>query len=461
MRGIFNYAKLIIWSSIYYFQKVKSETVFKIIIKNIKESGCITIKLVQWVLPKIEVIYDIDKENPNHKWFYDLEDVYENCDYHDIKYTKEIYKKDFNRDIEKDYEIMDELASGSIGQVYKIRSKINNKEYAMKVIHPNVNSNLSLLEYLLKIMYTCPIIRKFSRYYFPINISDFIRDFRVQTDMVNEGNNLLHFQEAYKGQETFIIPTAYKFSRNLLIMSYEEGTTFDKIEVSEYLKYKIIILNKIFVKNNQYTHRLMHGDLHKGNWKIRIGDDNDVKLVIYDYGFCWRMPDYLSHGESMFIDRSMITPIENIDNYAKSLHILCNKMSSKDSILNSINHVCENMINEGCGEEDMYDEPLFLLDLILEDSRKNDYLIDSFIFQMVIIHNQLCNNLIKYGINAKKVKNDYFKNQILTIINICETYHICNEYAGFLKDEYDGLNIKKENLFENTEYLKGFDLNIN
>ena len=30
------------------------------------------------------------KKNPNHKWFYDLEDVYENCDYHDIKYTKNL-----------------------------------------------------------------------------------------------------------------------------------------------------------------------------------------------------------------------------------------------------------------------------------------------------------------------------------------------------------------------------------
>ena len=32
----------------------------------------------------------------------------------------------------------------------------------------------------------------------------------------------------------------------------------------------IIILNKIFVKSNQHTRRVMHGDLHKGNWKVRI-----------------------------------------------------------------------------------------------------------------------------------------------------------------------------------------------
>ena len=61
MLGIINYTKLALWSTLYYFQKEKSETVFKIIVKNIKESGCITIKLVQWLLPKIETIYDVDK----------------------------------------------------------------------------------------------------------------------------------------------------------------------------------------------------------------------------------------------------------------------------------------------------------------------------------------------------------------------------------------------------------------
>ena len=55
-------------------------------------------------------------------------------------------------------------------------------------------------------------------------------------------------------------------------------------------------------------------------------------------------------------------------------------------------------------ETSVYDDPLFLVNLILEDSRKNKYLIDSFVFQSVILHNQLCNNLEKYGINVKTGK---------------------------------------------------------
>lgn len=461
MLGIINYTKLALWSTLYYFQKEKSETVFKIIVKNIKESGCITIKLVQWLLPKIETIYDINKDNPKHSWFYNLEEIYENCDYHDIDYTKKIFKKDFSRDIDKDYEIINEIASGSIGQVYKVKSKYNGEYFAMKVLHPDTSSNLYLIEYLLKFLYNTPYIKDICHYYFPINVSDFIRDFKIQTNMINEGNNILHFSDAYKDQDVFVIPKVYKFSKNILIMSYEEGVTFDNIEASEYMKYKMIILNKIFVKNNQHTHRLMHGDLHKGNWKIRIDDKENIKIVIYDFGFCWRIPEYLDKWSSMFIDRSMITPIEDLDNYVKALYLLVNKLTTIESIHKSVK-VVEKKLEKPREETDsVYDDPLFLVKLILEDSRKNKYLIDSFVFQSVILHNQLCNNLEKYGINVKTGKSDYFKNQILNFINICDTYNTCKEYSKLLKEEYEVLNIKKEILFENTDYLNQFDLKIN
>ena len=465
MLSLINYTKLFLWSSLYYFQKEKSDTVFKIIVKNIKESGSVTIKFVQWLLPKIETIYDIDEKNPKHKWFYELEEVYENCDYHDIDYTRKTYQQDFNRDIDLDYEIISEIASGSIGQVYKIKSKYDNRLFAMKVIHPNVNSNLFLIEYLLKLLYNIPVIKNYCRYYFPIDVTDFIRDFRIQTDMVNEGNNILHFSEIYKDQDVYVIPNVYKFSKNVLIMSYEESTPFDKIETTSYMKYKMILLNKIFVKSNQHTHRLMHGDLHKGNWKVRINEGNNIQIVIYDYGFCWRMPTYITQEDSLFIDRAMITPIEDIEKYGKALHILINKLSPLKSIFESIDSVSEDML-KGTKKDDndkkkLFDDPLFLVKLILEDSRKNGYLIDSFIFQSIIIHNQLCKNLIKYGINIKKGKSDYFQTQIFNIINICQTYNTCIEYSNIIKKEYDALEIKKDTIFNSTDYLKDYNLDVN
>ena len=88
MFALLNYIKLALWSGIYYKQENKSDIVYKIIIKNIKDSGCVAIKFVQWLLPKIEAIYDIDIHDPKNKWFLELEELYDNCNYHSIEYTK-------------------------------------------------------------------------------------------------------------------------------------------------------------------------------------------------------------------------------------------------------------------------------------------------------------------------------------------------------------------------------------
>ena len=153
MFGI-NYIKLSIWSSIYYFQEEKSEIIFKIILKNIKECGCVAIKFTQWLLPKIEAIYDIDIQGEDYKWFNDLEDIYENCNIHDIKYTEKIYKKSFGTPLFKDYEVINVIASGSMGQVYKIKD--DNTIYAMKVLHPDVESDLLFIKTLVNIIYYIP-----------------------------------------------------------------------------------------------------------------------------------------------------------------------------------------------------------------------------------------------------------------------------------------------------------------
>ena len=35
----------------------------------------------------------------------------------------------------------------------------------------------------------------------------------------------------------------------------------------------------------------IHGDLHKKNWKVRINDDGEYKIILYDFGLCWKLFD--------------------------------------------------------------------------------------------------------------------------------------------------------------------------
>ena len=99
MKFLFNYTKLFLWSIIYYFQP--KDIFLDILIKNIQDSGCIAIKFTQWILPKLEMIYDLDSKKDI--WFSKLEQFYEYCNIHDINYTKKIYNEDFSEKITDDY----------------------------------------------------------------------------------------------------------------------------------------------------------------------------------------------------------------------------------------------------------------------------------------------------------------------------------------------------------------------
>ena len=73
-------------------------------------------------------LFTKDREKP--LWLTKFESFYENCEVHDIEYTKEIYKESFHSELDKDYEIIDVIASGSIGQVYKLKQgdKFSNEQ---------------------------------------------------------------------------------------------------------------------------------------------------------------------------------------------------------------------------------------------------------------------------------------------------------------------------------------------
>jgi len=458
MLFLFNYIKLTFWLSLYYFKKGDPEIIEDIIIKNIKECGCIAIKFTQWILPKIESIYEVDFTNNNFTWFKKLETLYDDCNEHSFEYTKYLYSKGFNSSLEKDYEVIELIGSGSIGQVYKVKSKIDNKIYALKCLHPELTKHINFFYLIVWLMYNTPIIKSYVRYYLPIRLIDFIKDFKTQINLINEGNNCLKFFDYYRDNDMIIIPSVSRMTNDILIMSYEDGIKFEDTGISEYDRNKVFILVKLFIKNNEHILNFLHGDLHKGNWRIRI-DDKDIKLVIYDFGFCWYIPDFLiDHLQS--IDGSFHrTSDESLDNFAHHAHILVNKVCSREDILMEVKKIRTNTDLE-------YDDPLLLFKLILNTMRNTCNLIDSYVIQSLIIHNQLSKDIIKYEYTfedkSKSNKNrnkcqvrEYYQKRLLDVYNYCETYDIFKEFLPLLKDEYE---INKKYFDKNEiDYIDGFN----
>tara|TARA_A200000113_G_C8836561_1_gene345428 strand:- start:693 stop:1469 length:777 start_codon:yes stop_codon:yes gene_type:complete len=120
-----------------------------------------------------------------------------------------------------------------------------------------------------------------------------------------------------------------------MIMSYEEGIPYEDLKCDDYQKYKIVTLLISFIRNNQQICNFNHGDLHKGNWKVRLCPKNNHKLVIYDFGFCWKVKEkhkqkHIDESVNIFED-SDNNDDDNFD-YDMMTNVLCYllKYDSKD-----------------------------------------------------------------------------------------------------------------------------------
>ena len=450
---LFNYIKIAIWSCIYYYKVDKSDIIMKIIINNIRDSGCVAIKFSQWILPKIETIYENDFLKENNKWFKDLEGLYEDCNYHDIKHTKKLYYESFNSEMDDDYETLSLLASGSIGQVYKVKDKHTNKLCAMKVVHPNMNFQLLFFDYLVNLLYIIPYIRKLFNYYIPIELKEFIKDFKIQSNLINEANNCMRFYEEYKDNQLIIIPSVHKISEKIFVMDYEEGERLEDSGLSDYEIYKILLILKLFIKSNEQSFKYLHGDLHKGNWKVRV-EEGISKLVIYDFGFCWKVPKFL-YTEMNYVDKAFMNVQENDDDtivdFSKACWIFTGKKVPEKYLYEKIKRIHED-------EKLSYDDPSILLKLIIYVSRENNIIFDSFVVQTVILHNQVLKNFEKYyvsrNVTENKIKSlgyEYYNRRIYDMINLCETYSVFSVFCKALKDELIEEKIELKELFGTVE----------
>ena len=411
----FNLSKCIILS-LFIKYNFYNDKIVKILLKNIHSCGVIPIKIIQWGLPLLKLI-NIDKN------ILDIfENTYEKCPIHELYYTKKIYKNDFYNNIEEDYKIIELLGSGSIAQVYKIQDIKTKDFYAMKVMHPDTVKNFNIIKFYLKMIFS---IFKFSNI-IPTDLDNFLKQFREQLNLVNEGNNILKFSELYENNNLFIIPKLYKISKNIIIMDYIEGKSIETININvQYYKYNMII--SIFMYNNLFINSFNHGDLHNYNWKIT----EDNKIIIYDFGLCWKS------------DNSLTDPLDNL--------LLGFYNDDKDLIYKAFKSYFEN-IDEKYIKEYFYSIPekvekFFIFSKhILLCSLKHGVLLNINILYTIITYQ---NSVLVYMNNFKGNGFDFngiYKEQY----SICDHYNILPKYKEYL--------VKQINIFKHKDIINYSEL---
>ena len=375
-----------------------------------------------------------------------MEEYYEKCPNHEVDYTNSIYRTEFNEDINDIYENIQIIGSGSIAQVYRAHNRKENREDIIKVVHPNVESDVIFFRKFISILLVFPCFKRIYNRYFPFDIYGFIDQFMDQIDLIKETNHNLYFYKKYRDNPFIIIPEIYKISKNVLIMSYEEGVAFNDNDLTEYHKDKLANIFHLFIKTNLMFHNYNHGDMHPGNWKIRIDDEyNKNKIIIYDFGFCWQMPEDKFFENSNDISRD--SSIESFSNILEHV-ILNNGVDYREKIHIFVSNRIHTI-------EPWKISPIKLFQCTVDFCIQESILIDPLLIQCIIILIQGEKIFEEYNLMSSdnNIISDYevFRDRYLNILTFCETYSIFDEFKEYIIIKLNRLQIDVDNIFDTID----------
>ena len=430
----------------YYIQHQQiNEELFDNLLEKIKATGCVAVKFTQWSIPilKMNVLSEEDIETNNlPEWIRKLEALYQYCNNHSEDHTKEIYHQDFNEAFDDNFKIIELLASGSIGQVYKVKK--NNNFFAMKVIHPEVYEQILDFERVILFITTMPYIKKILYQTIPFDILDFIKDFKTQIDFINEANNMLEFKRIYSDNHYIIIPNVYKISKNIILMSYEEADDFNLSSINSYQKSKLMFLLNGFVRENMLID-FVHGDLHQGNWKIKQEGDK-YKLVIYDFGYCYKLcyPIELNIKLMNWFD----LPTEYRSDSLDDLFEIINYASEKEIP----RAITDNKMDELRSIIHQY-SPINLYKLLHSICIETDNQINYYIIRALLVSIQLYSFFLNYKVISIYNSHSYTINSYKDMYSLYKTYGVFDNFSKQCKrliDTYSQEHFHKPILISET-----------
>ena len=440
---IYSYCKLFRNLRALIYSENYDNILIKEIINNIKNAGAVAIKLGQWSIPKLEIVYD------NKLWVKESEELYDCCNIHSIKYTKELYKNTFFKDLDEDYIVEEVLGSGSIGQVYKVLNKNTNQHEVIKVKHPDIEKELWLFKIIYKVLYF--FNSKKINYIFPFNIDTFIVDFEKQVNFINEVNNIIFFKDKYKENKCISIPDIKLASNSIIVMSYEDSIKVDNKLLTQYDKTKVINLLYLFIRTNEIILNYNHGDLHKGNWGYYKN-----KLVVYDYGFC-----YSSNKEELeivklipktFDAENFRTLEENRENLRKIVNgMIIGKKTDvlKKNIVKLVDDTFKNCKTFYAEESE------YMLMIVIKFCKENGQKINSKLLNFFILFNQ-CQALYTQSgvISMGRSSERLFKGRYMDIVVFCKTNNVFLEFAHHLVDRMNETSLERAEIFDTVNYEK-------
>ena len=426
---------------------------------SIKLNGCVIIKLIQWLNTNLELVFI---NSSNYDFLSKLfSRFYEDCPIHELKYTKDLFFKEFGVAFDDYFELDNSFSikSGSVAQVYKAMLKNNNNNnnnnnsnsVAIKVVHPNIEHQLVCPTSFVKIYtYLVTKFRCLNKYDIIIDLDSFFCNLKKQINMENEYKNNEYFYNTYCNNNIIIIPKPLMKSKSFLIMEFVDGEQFEKMDISDYKKQILISFISIFMKDTFINGKYIHCDLHQANWKIykqlnnnknnnnNNETDFNYKIIIYDFGYV--------------VENTLSDTLKNIcycldtNNIGGLGNILFNNIKNIKNITNDIsnNSYKEDFIAKYKKHNIMaypYSDNIIATSInfcYINGYKLNNDLLDYFI--SVILLNKYFNKYLFLNYDNTSFDEEVYYKYVYNInmfyISICEKYNVFSTVKEFLYTMY-------------------------
>ena len=182
------------------------------------------------------------------------------------------------------------LGCASIGQVHKAVIKATGEEICLKIQYPGVaeavDSDLSAVESLLRMLKVVPITEEFQQWF------QEIREMMYrEVDYVNEATKTTLFRERLRHDPRFIVPKVFPeyCTRRIIATAYEPGFGIDSEQtraLSQQRRNAICEAALDLCWMEVFKWGEMQTDPNFGNYFVRLGNGADVpdRIVLLDFG---------------------------------------------------------------------------------------------------------------------------------------------------------------------------------
>jgi len=390
--------------------------------------GCIGIKFTQWYISRINTHTDkISKIITDY-----FDDIFDNCPTHSLDETRQLFFKSFGIYMDDiiDMDTIELIGSGSIGQVYKAKFKKGDKIIAIKVKHPNVDNEISMINPIIYTLSKLQNINYFrNRYKLYCNFDEFLKNLKLQINFINEAFNCIRFKNLFVDNPLIYVPTIYYFTQDILISEYVDGD--DYYNLSDYGKLKTAYNLFCFAQESILINNFIHGDLHKKNWKVKLVD-NKYQLVLYDFGICFRTLDVelgrkIWHG---FENQDIRTVI---DIFKK--HLIIGNFTQE--ISDEIEEIYQYFTSQ------KFDMNVVINKIISIMSKKENVMLDQSLLNIIIYFNLIEKIFIENDIISSELKNDVIgysniaRNMRFELLSYCKANNSYHKLVNYLKNKLD------------------------